>query len=244
MNSTRMATITLLDCTTQRTLNTLAKNISPIILAITTSTVFVIIPVTVLALNPFAFFQKFLNCIPVHWHILHTFMDSFQGVYKDGTEPGTRDCRWFTAVFFLVQVIGFVVYAFAHNIVFFYLAAIILLLLVSLIVNVQPFKAPVAHYSKINATFFSLLIFIYIVVCGWDVAGIKVRYFLQVFHVLLIFAVIIPLLYTLLMILHWIYSHSGLGSRLASRIRSWRRSYDSIHGRGMELSDSMAYVRT
>ena len=32
--------------------------------------------------------------------------------------------------FFLVQVIGFVVYAFAHNIVFFYLAAIILLLLV------------------------------------------------------------------------------------------------------------------
>ena len=214
------------------------------ILAIITSTVFVIIPVTVLAFYPFAFFQKFLNCIPVRWHILHTFMDSFQGVYKDGTEPGTRDCRWFTAVFFLVRVIGFVVYAFAHNIVFFYLAAIILLLLVLLIVIVQPFKAPVAHYSKINATFFSLLIFIYIVVCGWDVASIKVRYFHQVFHVLLIFAVIIPLLYTLLMILHWIYSHSGLRSRLASRIRSWRRRYDSIHGRGMELCDSMAYVRT
>ena len=70
------------------------------ILAIIVSTVFIILLVALLALYPFVFFQKFLNCIPVRWHILHTFMDSFQGVFKDGTEPGTRDCRWFTAVLF------------------------------------------------------------------------------------------------------------------------------------------------
>ena len=214
------------------------------ILAIITSTVFVIIPVTVLALYPFAFFQKFLNCIPVRWHILHTFMDSFQGVYKDGTEPGTRDCRWFAAVFFLVKVIGLVVYAFAHNIIFFYIVAVILLLLVLLIVNVQPFKAPVAHYSKINATFFSLLLFIYIVICGWDVASIKVRYLLHFFYILLIFSAIIPLLYTLLLILHWIYSHSGLKLRLATMIRFRRRGYNLINRSGEELCDSTAHVRT
>ena len=213
------------------------------ILAIVVSIVFVVLPLTVLALYPFAFFHKFLNCIPVRWHILHTFMDAFQGVYKDGTEPGTRDCRWFAAVFFLVRVIGFVVYAFAHNIIFSYLAAVILLLLVLLIVNVQPFKAPVAHYSKINATFFSLLILIFIVVCGKDVAGIKVQQFIQVFNVLLIFAGIIPLLYTLLLILYSIYSHSGLGSRLASRIRSRRRGYELINGNGGDSCDSMAHVR-
>ena len=213
------------------------------ILAIIVSIVFVVLPLTVLALYPFAFFQKFLNCIPVRWHILHTFMDAFQGVYKDGTEPGTRDCRWFTAVFFLVRVIGFVVYAFAHNIIFFYLAAVILLLLVLLIVNVQPFKAPVAHYSKINATFFSLLIFMYIVICGLDEACIKVHQFVHVFYVLFIIAVIIPLLYTLLMILHWIYSHSGLGSMLASRIRSRRRGYELINGNEEESCDSMAHAR-
>ena len=170
-------------------------------------------------------------------------MDAFQGVYKDGTEPGTRDWRWFAAVFFLLRVMGFVIYAFAHNITFFYIAAILLILLVLLIVNMQPFKAPVAHYSKINATFFSLLIIIYIVVCGLDVASIKVQQFLQVFYVLLIFATIIPLLYTLLMILHWIYSHSGLGSRLASKIRSGRRGYNSISRNGKESCDSMAHVR-
>ena len=213
------------------------------ILAIIVSIVFVVLPLTVLALYPFAFFQKFLNCIPVRWHILHTFMDAFQGVYKDGTEPGTRDCRWFAAVFFLVRMIGFVVYAFAHNIIFFYLAAVVVLLLVLLIVNVQPFKAPVAHYSKINATFFSLLIFLYIVVCGKGVADIKVQQFIQVFNVLLIFAVIIPLLYTLLLILYWICSRSGLGSRLASRIRSRRRGYELINENGGDSCDSMAHAR-
>ena len=214
------------------------------ILAIITSTVFVIIPVTVLALYPFAFFQKFLNCIPVRWHILHTFMDSFQGVYKDGTEPGTRDCRWFVAVFFLVKVICLLVYAFAHNDIFFYLTAIIFLLLVLLIVNVQPFKAPVAHYSKINATFFSLLIFIYIVICGWDVAGIKVQYLLHFLYILSIFSAIIPLVYTLLIFLYWIYSHSGLKLRLANMIGFRRRSYNLTNRSGEELCDSTAHVRT
>ena len=208
------------------------------ILAIIVSIVFVVLPLIVLALYPFAFFQKFLNCIPVRWHILYTFMDAFQGVYKDGTESGTRDCRWFAAVFFLVRVMGFVAYAFAHNIIFFYLAAILLILLVLLIVNVQPFKAPVAHYSKVNATFFSLFILIYIVICGKSVAGIKVRQFLQVFYVLLTFAGFTPLLYTLLLILYWIYSHSGLGSMLASMIRFRRRGYKLINA-----CDSMAHVR-
>ena len=78
------------------------------ILAIITSTVFIILPLTVLTLYPFGFFQKFLNLIPVHWHILHTFVDCFQGIYKDGTEPGTRDCRWFAALLFFVRILVFI----------------------------------------------------------------------------------------------------------------------------------------
>ena len=46
----------------------------------------VLFPVLLLTLYPFRWFQKLL---PGHWYILHTFMDSFQGCYKDGMEPGT-----------------------------------------------------------------------------------------------------------------------------------------------------------
>ena len=127
------------------------------IIAMIISVVFIILPITVLALYPFAFFQKFLNCIPVRWHILHTFMDSFTGCYKNGTEPGTRDCRWFIAVFFSLRLLLFLIYAFVHTAAYFIFAAISILLLVILIANVQPFKQPMAHYSKINITFFTLL---------------------------------------------------------------------------------------
>ena len=27
-------------------------------------------------------------------------LDSFQGCYKDGTEPGTFDCRWFQLLYY------------------------------------------------------------------------------------------------------------------------------------------------
>ena len=79
------------------------------ILAIAVLVVFVLLPVLILILYPFRWFQKILNVLPVRWHVLHTFMDSFQGCYKDGTEPGTRDCRWFASVFFIVRSAGFVV---------------------------------------------------------------------------------------------------------------------------------------
>jgi hypothetical protein len=55
---------------------------------------FVLIPGLLLIVYPIPQFQKILNLFPVRWYILHTFVDSFQGCYKDGTEPGTRDCRW------------------------------------------------------------------------------------------------------------------------------------------------------
>ena len=57
------------------------------ILAIAVLCVFVILPNVLFALYPFKLFQKFLNLFPVRWYVLHTFMDSFYGCYKDGTQP-------------------------------------------------------------------------------------------------------------------------------------------------------------
>ena len=65
------------------------------ILALIFLAAFVVLPTLVLTLYPFQFFHKFLSLFPLRWHFLHAFVDSFQGCYKDGTEPGTVDCRWF-----------------------------------------------------------------------------------------------------------------------------------------------------
>ena len=86
------------------------KHIPYAVLALSVLTLFVIPPTLVLLLYPFACFQKVLNTLPIRQHVLHTFMDSFLGCYKDGTQPNTRDCRWFAAFLFsfrlLLLVIG------------------------------------------------------------------------------------------------------------------------------------------
>ena len=62
------------------------------ILALAFLTLFVVIPTLVFLLYPLQLFHKLLSFFPFNWHFFHAFIDSFQGCYKDGTEPGTFDC--------------------------------------------------------------------------------------------------------------------------------------------------------
>ena len=126
------------------------------ILAIVMLCVFVILPVAILALYPFAFFQKFLNLFPVRWYILHTFVDSFQGCYKDGTEQGTRDCRLFSVLFLICRPVYMILFYInrmssnSNNQQFFPLCPLLILLF---LVIVQPYKQQFALHYKTNSAF-------------------------------------------------------------------------------------------
>ena len=63
---------------------------------------FALVPTLLLFLYPCHFCQKFLNKINCNSVILRTFMDVFQGNYKDGTN-GTRDYRFFSGIFFCTR---------------------------------------------------------------------------------------------------------------------------------------------
>jgi len=73
------------------------------ILAITVLLVFAVLPILLLCLYPCRCFQRFLNSCHFRSQALHTFMDAFQGCYKDGTN-GTRDCRYFAALYLILRV--------------------------------------------------------------------------------------------------------------------------------------------
>ena len=64
----------------------------------------VIIPLCVLFLYQYQWFQRLLH----HFHLrslaLNTFVDVFQGCYKDGTN-GTRDCRFFASLQLVMRLI-------------------------------------------------------------------------------------------------------------------------------------------
>ncbi len=51
--------------------------------------------------------------LPHRWQIsIRLVVDSLQGRYKDGTEPGTRDCRWFSTIPFILCFVFFIMISF------------------------------------------------------------------------------------------------------------------------------------
>ena len=71
--------------------------------------VFGILPPILLLLYPLQCVQRFLNRYRLHKPALVTFMDAFQGCYKDGTN-GTRDRRFFSAMYLIIRLIVFPLY--------------------------------------------------------------------------------------------------------------------------------------
>ena len=196
------------------------------VLALTVLQIFIFLPTAVLFLYPFRWFQKFLNCFPIRWHILHTFVDSFQGCYKDGTEPGTRDCRWFAALFLLIRIFGFLLFMGTRGSAFFVFSILGLLLLLLLLLAVQPFKKKVAHYTKINALFLLFVIFQMSSLASYDIARIKEEWLITWFIVLCGIFGVIPLLYISCIGIHWLVSRRKWSKEFIQRVRAWRQGYN------------------
>ena len=171
------------------------------IVALIMAMLFAILPVLLLVLYPFRCFQRLLNLFPFRWYILHTFVDSS---YKDGTQPGTRDCRWFASLFILCRLCTMLVGGFVETAMYFHFSSMILTLVAFLFVSTQPFKA--SHFTTINASFVLLLAL-------WCVCGVQLlngrpmgRFLGQIFLVMAIGTSFLPLLYISAIVLYWGYS--------------------------------------
>ena len=120
------------------------------VLGLVTFFLFVLTPVLFLILYSFSLCQKCLRVIPKRWRItLRIFVDSFQGCFKDGTEPACRDCRWFSVIPFLLRLIIFSTYSatfYSYN-MFSRIAAIFIILAAILTIIVDPYKAQFRHFS-------------------------------------------------------------------------------------------------
>ena len=122
-----------------------ARHLPYAVVALLVLVLFVLLPTFLLMLYPFSLFQRFLNLFPFRWYILHTFVDTFYGCYKDGTEAGTRDCRWFASLIFIARFIIMLIGSFTLDGTFFPLAAIVYVLLFMVLFLVEPFKANARH---------------------------------------------------------------------------------------------------
>ena len=175
------------------------------ITAIVILTLFVSIPTMIFILYPFQFFQKLLSLIPINWHFLHAFVDSFQGCYKDGTEPGTFDCRWFSMVIHLIRLLLFIIYGMTLSMMFFVYGLIAFLALTIAEINIQPFKKVASHYPSIEIVFYVLLSLVFIAAIGTEVA--TTNYFSVLFTISFAFlTAFVPIVYIAALIIFWVIS--------------------------------------
>ncbi len=75
------------------------------------------------------------------WQIIVRFIvDPLQGRYKDGTEPGTRDTRWFSAIPFFLRFVYFGMMLFVFNTVIIPCLTQVTVLSVILTIVSDPFQ--------------------------------------------------------------------------------------------------------
>jgi uncharacterized membrane protein (Fun14 family) len=194
------------------------------ILATAMLCLFFLLPVAILAIYPFRFFQKFLNRVPIRWHILHTFVDAFHGCYKNGTEPETRDYRWFAFLFF-TRRIGSGILLFTTNIdVFNSLMVVILIFHTALLSILQPFKSSLNHYNTINILFLQLL-----TLCA---ATQMLAYLSENLNSLalaiMVLCIVAPMVYALACPVYWVYTHRKFGLDLIHQLRARTTGYSRI----------------
>ena len=138
------------------TVKYLSKEHLPYVIpAITVLLVFILLPILLLCLYPCRCFQRLLNRCNFRCQALHMFMDAFQGSFKNGTN-GTRDCRYFAALYLITRVAVHMSMAFSSvsftNSVF----AAVLAFIVFLLSCIHPYKKMV--HNQLDIFFFLIIL--------------------------------------------------------------------------------------
>ena len=189
------------------------------------------LPGLLLVFYPFRWFQNLLNIFPFRWYVLHTFMDNALGCYKDGTEPGTRDCRWFASVYFILRLIVMLLGGYTLNASYFSMASIVITIFIVLMVNIQPFRDNSSSNNGVIVPIFLCLSAL------WNIGIVGLiqddDYHPTVFHsafaVILLTIALLPLLYASAIVVHWMYKHKNFGSDMVRRLYGWKQGYQPLN---------------
>ena len=108
------------------------------ILAITVL-ILLLLPLVLLLVYPTKIFQRCLSRFCTRSHGLHTFMDAFQGCYKDGTN-GTHDCRYFAGLYLVFRIVLFVSHIVPSSWLAFFLPGLLFLIGSLCFTIIRPYK--------------------------------------------------------------------------------------------------------
>ena len=180
------------------------------ILAIVVLIIFNILPLLLLCLYPCHCFQKIINLYSPRCHALHTFMDAFQGHYKNGTN-GTRDCRYFSAMYLLVRIAFFIIAALALTssvIMVTFITGVLFALFLILIAVVKPYQS--STYNAVDVVLCLALSLYYFSTVAIEFALTDYIVFAKIIGCMICILGLVPLLYMTIVILSWLFRKLSL----------------------------------
>ena len=175
------------------------------------------VPPIVLIFYQATFFQKCLTRCKMNTQVLRTFVETFQGCYKDGTN-GTRDCRYFAGLYFILRMA--VVLSFSTVPLVIIGSALLYWCTALLFALLQPYK--VHLYNVVDAVIFALMGTIYILIM---LIVIKILY---TGHTSTSLLILIDVLYSLPLLYFVLFTVCWLINRKTSCIQKLKR-YKLLH---------------
>ena len=119
-------------------------------------TTFNFVPLILLCIYPCSCFQKCLNLVGCRSHLLHIFMDTFSGCFRE--KP--RDCRYFAGFYVFLRVANLVILSVFTNPLYFWGMTLMFILAVILLVVCKPYKNSKRNVS--DAILFSIAMIFFI----------------------------------------------------------------------------------
>ena len=134
------------------------SHIAYAIITLILSFMILVIPVILLFLYPYRWFQRCLNRFHLRSLALNAFVDAFQGCYKDGTN-GTRDYRYFAALQLLIRILFMFCFLVAKNLVAStFIFTVVLGIYITLFVIAKPYRVAIYNITDIPVLMSLLLV--------------------------------------------------------------------------------------
>ncbi len=186
-------------------------------------------PILLLLIYQFRWFQKLLSCLHTNHQSLREVMESFQSCYKNGTQPGTKDLRWFSAVPFIARYIVLLTYVFILESTFLPLAISIIIFIMIITVCILPYKKEHRTYIKMDIVFWGILALFFCFDETMTFSSLKSRVLIQVSQFMRCFMLAMPMLYLFCLPGYLILPKKV--RMVVNRMRAWRRQgYTGIEG--------------
>ena len=193
------------------------------VLAIFTFAIVNLSPFLLLLFYPMKRFQICLNRLKLSRLALHTFVDSFAGCYKDGTEPGTRDCRYFAALFLFLRIVLYIAYQATLTVYFFGWSGLVFAGFMILLLVAQPYKSMYRQYNTVTAVMFGILTLFVIAIMNANTAMVKVHEAVTISAITAGLLAATPQLYAVGLIIKLIYKQKII-KKLFSKTQMMQRS--------------------